>query len=164
IVANASNFVVNGTNAYAVPGTYPLTVTIMGTAGSTASGQGQVTITALTLQATGTTITPVAGQSYTGVVASFRDAYPSLRASNYQATVAWGDGHTSVGTVAPNGGGGFSISGTNTYAATGSQTVMVTIARTIDNQRATAITDAVVVAPSPTAIGVPIVATAGQPF
>jgi hypothetical protein len=163
-IPNTSNLAVDGQNTYAVPGTYTVTVTVMGTGGSTESGQGKATIAAVAPQATGTTITPVAGESFTGVVASFTDAYPSLSASNYQATVAWGDGHTSIGMVAPNGSGGFSVSGTNTYAAPGSQTVTVTITRLIDNQKATATTNAVVVVSSLTAIGTPVVATAGQPF
>ena len=164
VVPDGSNYDVDGVNTYAVPGTYPVTVTVTGTNNSTATGQGQATIAAVAPLATGTTITPTAGQPFTGVVASFTDPYPSLTASNYGATIAWGDGHTSAGTIAPNGNGGFNVSGTNTYAAPGTDSITVTVTRLIDNQAATATSKAVVVAPSLTALGTTIVATAGQSF
>ncbi len=164
VVTSTGGYAVNGSNTYAVPGTYPVTVTITGTDASTATGQGQATVAALTLSATGTTVTPTAGQPFTGMVASFTDPYPSLPATDYAATIAWGNGHTSVGTIAANGNGGFNVSGTNTYAAPGSQTVSVMVTRLIDNQTATAMTNAVVVAPALTAVGTTIVATVGQAF
>ncbi len=164
VVMDGTNFAVDGTNTYAVNGTYPVNVTVSGTDGSTASGQGQATINPVMLLATGTTITPVAGQPFTGVVASFTDPYPGLSASSYAATVAWGDGHTTIGSIAPNGSGGFNVTGTNTYATAGTQSVAVTITRLIDNQSATATTNAVVVAPAITATGTTITPIAGQPF
>jgi hypothetical protein len=116
------------------------------------------------LLATGTTITPVAGGPFTGIVASCTDPYPGLSASSYAATIKWGDGHTSVGSVASNGSSGFNVTGTNTYAAPGPDSVTVTITRLIDNESATATSTAVVVAPSISAGGTTIVATAGQTF
>ena len=164
VVMDGTNFAVDGSNTYAVNGTYPVNVTVSGTDGSTASGTGQATISPVMLLATGTTITPVAGQPFTGVVASFTDPYPGLSSSSYAATVAWGDGHTTIGTIAANGSGGFSVAGTNTYAAAGPDSVTVTITRLIDNQSATATSSAVVVAPAITATGTTITPTAGQPF
>ncbi len=78
VVMDGTNFAVDGSNTYAVNGTYPVNVTVNGTDGSTASGTGQATISPVMLLATGTTITPVAGQPFTGVVASFTDPYPGL--------------------------------------------------------------------------------------
>ncbi len=164
VVMSGTNFAVDGANTYAVNGNYPVTVLVTGTGGSMASGSGQATINSVTPLATGTTITPVAGQPFTGVVASFTDPYPGLTASNYASTIAWGDGHTTIGSIASNGGGGFNVTGTNTYSAAGTQSVMVTITRLIGNQSATATSSAVVVAPSITASGTTIVATAGQTF
>ncbi len=163
VVANGSNFNVNGANTYAVLGTYPITVTVTGTDSSSASGTGQATVAAVPFLATATTITPTAGQPFTDVVASFSDPYPSVNAASYRATIAWGDGHTSIGTITPDGSA-FDVTGTNTYAAPGSDTITVTVIRIIDNQMAAATSSAVVVAPSLTASGTTIVATAGQPF
>ena len=164
VVMDGTNFAVDGSNTYAVNGTYPVNVTVNGTDGSTASGTGQATISPVMLLATGTTITPVAGQPFTGAVASFTDPYPGLSASNYAATIAWGDGHTTIGTIASNGSGGFNVVGTNTYAAAGSESVTVNVTRLIDNQSATATTSAVVVVPALAVTGTTITPIAGQPF
>jgi hypothetical protein len=56
-------------------------------------------------------------------VASFSDADPAGTASDYTATIHWGDGATSAGTI----GGHFTVTGTHTYASTGTKTVSVTI-------------------------------------
>jgi hypothetical protein len=163
VVPVGTNFAVDGLNTYAVPGTYTVTVIMTGTDNSSAIGNGPATIGAIKPFATGTTITPTAGQAFTGVVASFTDAYPALTPLSYRATIAWGDGHISIGTITPVGTA-FDVSGTNTYAAAGSDTISVTIIRIIDNQMAVATSDAVAVAPSLAASGTTITAVAGQAF
>jgi hypothetical protein len=60
-------------------------------------------------------------------VATFTSADPSATAASFTATVTWGDGHTSPGTVAPDGRGGFTVSGSNTYAQAGTYPVTVTV-------------------------------------
>jgi len=49
IVTNATGLGVVGANTYTVPGTYPVSVTITSTGGSTAFGQGQATVTPVPL-------------------------------------------------------------------------------------------------------------------
>jgi hypothetical protein len=163
VVMDGSNFDVDGSNTYAVPGTYPVTVKVNGSNGSTVSGRGMVTIAATMPLVTGTTITPTAGQPFTSAVSSFTDPYPGLTAASYGATIVWGDGHTSIGMILPNGSA-FDVSGTNTYTAAGSRMVTVTVVRLIDNQMATATTNAVVLTPSLSASGTTITAVAGQLF
>jgi serine/threonine protein kinase len=46
---------------------------------------------------------------------------------DFTATITWGDGHTSRGTVAANGGGVFTVSASNTYMASGSFAVSVLV-------------------------------------
>jgi len=147
IVTNATNLSVDGANTYAVPGTYPVTVTIVGTGGSTASGQGQATIAAVAPLATKTTITAIAGVPFTGVVASFTDSYPSLTAASYNSSITWGDGHSTPGTVEANGQGGFNVIGTNVYQtpSTTPLTVVVTIVRDVDGNTVTVNSSASVV-------------------
>ncbi len=90
-------------------------------------------------QATGVTISPIAGQPFTGVVATFSDGLQTNPAG-FSATIDWGDGHMSSGVVAFNSqinqtniNGAivdvilFTVSGTNTYAETGSFPITVTI-------------------------------------
>src|SRR5262249_18705008 len=64
---------------------------------------------------------------FTGVVAGFTDADPAGAAADYTATITWGDGHTSAGTITGNGSGGFNVSGTNTYMTDGTYPIAVTI-------------------------------------
>ncbi len=149
IVANGTNFSVDGANTYAVPGTFPITVTITGTLGST-SETGKATIASIAPMGTTTTITAVAGVPFTGVVASFTDSYPSLTEASYNSTISWGDGHSSLGTVEANGNGGFSVVGTNVYqtASTTLLPVVVTIVRNVDGNTITVNSSASVVSGS----------------
>src|SRR2546426_889233 len=80
------------------------------------------------LNASAKTVTPTEGAAFSGVIASFTDDDPAGTATDYTASITWGDGHTSVGTVAATGSGGFDVSGTNTYAEEGSDSITVTIA------------------------------------
>jgi hypothetical protein len=65
---------------------------------------------------------------FTGVVASFTDLDPNGTARDYTATINWGDGHFSLGTITRNAQGGFDVSGTNTYSVLGSFPINVDIA------------------------------------
>jgi hypothetical protein len=85
-----------------------------------------VTDAALT-NATGTSLSATGGASFTGQVATFADSDPGGAASDYSATINWGDGSSSPGTVAATGSG-FAVNGTHTYASPGSYKTGVTIA------------------------------------
>jgi hypothetical protein len=54
---------------------------------------------------------------FTGVVATFSDTDASATASQFTATINWGDGKTTNGTVTSNAQGGFDVTGTNTFGA-----------------------------------------------
>ena len=74
------------------------------------------------------TVTPTEGASFTGTVASFKDPDTSDGASDYTATINWGDGTpTTNGTTVDDGGGAFHVTGTHTYAEEGSNPVTVTV-------------------------------------
>jgi hypothetical protein len=47
--------------------------------------------------------------------------------ANYTATVDWGDGSTTAGTLTANANGGFDVGGNHSYAAEGSKNIQVTI-------------------------------------
>ncbi|HEX3357931.1 MAG TPA: fibronectin type III domain-containing protein, partial [Tepidisphaeraceae bacterium] len=67
-----------------------------------------------TINAFGETITPVEGQALTAVVAQFTDnSAQATDASDYQATIYWGDGNTYTGTVTSGGGGVYYVTGTS---------------------------------------------------
>jgi hypothetical protein len=94
--------------------------------GGTSSGL-TFTVNDAALPAAPGAISPVAGAPFSGAVVTFADADPNGTKSDYSATIDWGNGTTSPGTIAPNGLGGFTVSGSATYAAAGPYTIHVSI-------------------------------------
>ena len=143
-----TQFAVVGSHTYADKGTYPLTVEIedkLGAAAVTTTAQDvtvndaelTANLTPVTLTATGKNA-PAVGPIYEGnstgtlVVARFTDVDPGGKASDYTATINWGDGVTTSapGTVTLLSGTTFTVSGSYTYADEGSYPVTVTITDT----------------------------------
>ena len=164
ITANANGgFDVTGTNTYAEEGSYAVTLAIVSNGGSSAAAGTTATVTDAPLAATATTISAVEGSPFSGVVASFTDPNPGATPSDYTATIAWGDGQTSTGTVTANGTGGFDVAGTNTYAEEGSYGIIVTI-RDVGGASATANSTATVGDAALFASGTAISAVEGNAF
>ena len=81
------------------------------------------------------------GQTFSGIVATFSDGNPFASAGSFTAIISWGDGHqTQVGPngILPQAGGGFAVTGTNTYARQGILPLSVTITDTASGATATA--------------------------
>src|SRR5262249_52289144 len=74
------------------------------------------------------TVNPFAGVSFTGVVATFSHLDPNGNAKDFTATINWGDGHSTNGTITKNAQGGFDVSGTNLYAKPGLFPINVDVA------------------------------------
>ncbi|MDR3661699.1 MAG: hypothetical protein P4L86_15170, partial [Mycobacterium sp.] len=124
------------------------------------------------LQATGTTITGNAETAFTGVVATFTSADVNPQASDFSATIDWGDGTTTAATgIAPdNSGIGFDVAGTHTYAAKGTYTLTVKITDTFGDSAGTTSTANIagpvtppVNGPIPTVTGLVRTGIHGQP-
>jgi hypothetical protein len=79
------------------------------------------------LQATGTTISATEGNLFVGTVATFTDSNGSGSASDFSATISWGDGSSSPGTISANQSGGFDVSGSHTYTIEGDLAFSVAI-------------------------------------
>jgi hypothetical protein len=79
------------------------------------------------MSATGTTVHAIEGQSFTAVVANFSDANPNLAAGDFSAVIFWGDGTKSVGTIADNINGGYSVTGSHMYTTDGPAAITVVI-------------------------------------
>jgi ELWxxDGT repeat protein len=73
--------------------------TLFFTANDDTHGEQLWELPAAPLSVTGQPITTVEGQTFSGEVATFSDSNP-LTPASYTATITWGDGHTSAGTVA----------------------------------------------------------------
>jgi hypothetical protein len=93
-----------------------------------------------------------AGEPLTDVVvATFIDENPAPTLSDYTASIAWGDGTISEGTITPDGTGGFNVTGTHTYAAAG---IFNTLLAIVDDGGSSASADGVVTV-SPVAVAIP---------
>ncbi|HXT61341.1 MAG TPA: DUF4214 domain-containing protein, partial [Pirellulales bacterium] len=79
------------------------------------------------LSIVGATLAATEGLAFHGAVAAFAASAATAAASDFTATIDWGDGSSSAGTVAATGSGGFLISGHHTYAEQGAQNVVVTL-------------------------------------
>lgn len=79
------------------------------------------------ISASGNTLSATEGASFSGPVATFTDPDANATASEYAATIDFGDGSSSAGAVSGPTGGPFTVSGTHTYTDEGTYAVTVTI-------------------------------------
>lgn len=102
------------------------------------------------ITAIGTTISSVEGAPFAGVVATFTDPDTTATASEYSATINWGDGTApTAGAISGPTGGPFSVIGTHTYIEEGTYTITIVITD-VDNPTNTATaTSTAVVADAP---------------
>jgi hypothetical protein len=123
----SSGFTVSGNHTYAQAGAYTTTVTIDDQDGASALATSAATATALATALTALSIQSVATQTFSGSVGTFQDAALGDPASTFTATIAWGDGTTSAGTIV-GGNGSFSVTGQHIYSSYGTFTTQITVA------------------------------------
>jgi hypothetical protein len=124
-------FNVTGTTTYGEEGTYAVSVTIQDAGGSTTNVGGAIKVVdagLVVVQAY--SVTAIAGQPVTARLATFRDIDPNGTVGDYTASINWGDGHKSQGTISVNSTGGFDVTGVNTYVRAGTYTIKVFISDT----------------------------------
>src|SRR5437588_839342 len=90
-----------------------------GYSGASAAASGTATVTDAALSVSGAGINATEGAAFNGTVASLTDPNPNDSGGDYTATVAWGDGSSSGGSLSGSNGS-FTISGGHTYAEEGS--------------------------------------------
>ena len=128
VATGRATFDIRAGHTYADPGAYGLSVHVKECAtGGLETGSGSVQVADAALTPRGMTLAATAGTPFSGTVATFADADPGAKPSDYLATIDWGDGHATAGTVAGDTSGGFRVEGSSTYAAAGSHAVTVTI-------------------------------------
>jgi cyclophilin family peptidyl-prolyl cis-trans isomerase len=79
------------------------------------------------ITATGYNLAPTQGQAETYTLASFTNGNSSAKASDFTAAINWGDDHLTNGDIVREPNGTFLVTGTNTYANSGSYPIQVTI-------------------------------------
>jgi hypothetical protein len=140
ISGSGGSFTVDGSHTYANPGNDTITVSVVDDGGTaTAEGTSTATIAARTLTgqmvlAAATENTALASNT---VVATFTDSVSSDMAGDFAATIDWGDGNTTTGTVVGSNGS-FTVEGGHTYGDEGSDPAVVTLIHTSDSAQATA--------------------------
>jgi predicted pyridoxine 5'-phosphate oxidase superfamily flavin-nucleotide-binding protein len=120
-------FAVTGPHTYAEEGTFTISITIQDVGGSSTVINSTDVVADAPLSASGKTVQAIIGRSFTAKVASFMDANPTPDMADFSASIAWGDGTTSAGTISANSFGGFNVTGTHTYGSQGTFTATVTI-------------------------------------
>jgi hypothetical protein len=96
-------------------GSVSFTVTATDSAGFTGSQSYTLTVKPAPLSATAVNFSATAGAPFGGTVATFTNADPYGTAASYAATITWGDGSTSAGTVSGTGST-LTVTGSHTYA------------------------------------------------
>jgi hypothetical protein len=137
-----------GTHTYANEGIYHASFTYTNSDGSPETRPFDVKVQDAPLTAvTGVPVSATAGVAVKAKVATFTHADPAGAASDYTATITWGEGTASTaGTVSAAAGGGFEVKGSHTYAAAGQYTISVAI-DDVGGAKATAASSADVVGP-----------------
>lgn len=141
-----------GGHTYSQVRSFPVGVTIHhldssgAPTGATATAPSQARVMDAALTGAPSPITAVVGVPFAGPVASFSDPNPFAVAGDFAATIGWGDGATSAGTIAATPSG-FLITGSHTFAAPGQIPISVHVA---DSQGSTTSIQALaVVSPAP---------------
>ena len=125
-------FRVSGTHTYDEEGTYPLLVTVTLTSGGPLTAQGPALVADAALTAAGVTLSTTPGQPLAlgnapVTVATFTDVNAAAPASDFTASIDWGDGTETEGDVVGTSPGQFAVQGTHVYANAGGYPVQVTI-------------------------------------
>jgi hypothetical protein len=168
---SGNSFKVNGTHTYAeeVAASTPeqLTVTIQENNGAdqdTATAQSTASVADADVFTVGNLSLTATGAASFNLAAKFTDSDIVNSASDYTASIDWGDGNTTTGTIAVTSGG-FTITGSHTYAGTGNFNVSVTLADDPPSlQGATSTGTAIVGSNGLTVAGGTLVTAEGQPF
>src|SRR5262249_44529650 len=101
---------------------------------------GTLTVNPAPLSATGVNFSATAGAPFSGTVATFTNADPYGSAASYTATISWGDGSTSTGTVSGTGST-LTVTGSHTYADPVNKTATVQISHNLGYTTTATVTD-----------------------
>ncbi|HEX7449313.1 MAG TPA: DUF4214 domain-containing protein, partial [Pirellulales bacterium] len=164
VSGSAGSFVVQGSHVYADEGSFSAVVTIkdkQGTASATVTAAATVAEADVLTAGTATSIAATQGATFNGTVATFTDTNTAAVAGDFTATINWGDGSSSTGSVSLSNGT-FTVAGTHVYTQVGTQSVSVVLADdSPGTAKATATATASVTAASLSATGVPVVVPQG---
>ncbi|HVC96995.1 MAG TPA: DUF4214 domain-containing protein [Pirellulales bacterium] len=121
-------FTVSGTHTYAEESATPSTVTVVvHRANATdVSITDTVSVADAPLSGTATSVAATEQSTFSGTVATFTDADPAGAATDFTATIDWGDGTTTSGTIVA-ADGSFHVAGSHVYTTSGRETINVVV-------------------------------------
>lgn len=122
-------YAVSGSHTYNSGGLESITIQISDPFSHSATANSLARVVQPGVVASGITFTPTEGAAFSGTVASFTDGDGNASTAPYSATIVWGDGATTAGTIVANGAG-FVVQGQHTYAEEGNNNVTVSISDT----------------------------------
>lgn len=108
-------FNLTGTHVYSQTGLQSITISIRDSESHLVYASAVANVKTPMLTATGASGSATEDAALSAAVATFSDADGNLSAGAYQAWIDWGDGTVSEGTVAGDGSGNFSVTGSHTY-------------------------------------------------
>ena len=120
-------YAVGASHAYAEEGGVSYSVAISSPTASGGTGPAALLVGDAPLSASAVPFTASQGTPAAAAVAAFTDAAPAAAATDFTATIAFGDGTTGVGAVTAAPGGGFAVTATHTYVHSGAYAVATTI-------------------------------------
>ncbi len=124
--ASGGPYTVSGSHTYADEASFATSVTVTDNqlALNSATAAGTASIADAPITVTGTTVAPqTTGASFTVPVATFTDGNPTAPLSDFTASIDWGDGTTSGGSITSPG----TVSGTHAYTSHGTYSIKVTV-------------------------------------
>jgi N-acetylneuraminic acid mutarotase len=134
----SGGYTVTGSHTYVEKGTFSITVQISDLDGGTTSVSTSAAVADAALSATGLHLKQN-NDSVSGVVANFMDADPGGLTGDYTASIHWGDGTVSTGTVAASGSG-FTVSASHHYSKDKEKASITIIINDVGGSTATATT------------------------
>jgi hypothetical protein len=118
---------IDGSHTYTNAGSYPIEVEVSDLDGVTRI-HGTAAVADAPLTANGTSFAVAKKTAFTETVATLVDGNPFASAWEFTASISWGDGGSSPGTISALPEGGFAVTGSHRYDSKGTFPVAVQIA------------------------------------
>ncbi len=127
--AGVGSFDIISSHIYTRFGTYQVSATVSDIGGSATNVQSTAIVADAPMISSGVAVGSVEGQTLPAntIVATFNDTYPAAPQSGFSATIDWGNGTSSVGTITATGNGHYNVTGSTLYQENGTYPITVTI-------------------------------------
>lgn len=119
VAAVSGSFVVNGSHLFTQAASRAVTIAIHDPGGASATVTSTVVVADTVVSGSAAAISPTEGATFSGNVATFSGGATNGATSDFAAKIVWGDGDTTSGSLSGSASGGFTVSGSHTYAEEG---------------------------------------------